>query len=206
MEKQKINTNMKQIKCIIVSCFAIICVALFGSVFTSCSNDDDLLLASGCQSLINSTPSDYVSVEFVKLDSTQTMSTRGITAYLDMVTATSWGVFPELSQASGVGQTLSPGTYAVKFSRKLFAPYSVKVRTYYTGTSVNCKSYGWNYLFASDNTQISMTTPLLREGQAIYDKEIIITGSQYTVFVLQVIVEGNYVVQYYDDEVSWQII
>ena len=40
---------MKQIKCIIVSCFAIICVALFGSVFTSCSNDDDLLLAGDTQ-------------------------------------------------------------------------------------------------------------------------------------------------------------
>ncbi len=31
---------MKQIKSIIVSCFAIICVALFGSVFTSCSNEE----------------------------------------------------------------------------------------------------------------------------------------------------------------------
>lgn len=40
---------MKQIKSIIVSCFAIICVALFGSVFTSCSNDDDLLLAGDSQ-------------------------------------------------------------------------------------------------------------------------------------------------------------
>lgn len=40
---------MKQIKSIIVSCFAIICVALLGSVFTSCSNDDDLLLAGDSQ-------------------------------------------------------------------------------------------------------------------------------------------------------------
>ncbi|MBQ7617094.1 hypothetical protein IJS64_03895 [bacterium] len=40
---------MKQIKSIIVSCFAIICVALFGSVFTSCNNDDDLLLAGDSQ-------------------------------------------------------------------------------------------------------------------------------------------------------------
>lgn len=40
---------MKQINSIIVSCFAIICVALFGSVFTSCSNDDDLLLAGDSQ-------------------------------------------------------------------------------------------------------------------------------------------------------------
>ena len=40
---------MKQIKSIIVSCFAIICVARFGSVFTSCNNDDDLLLAGDSQ-------------------------------------------------------------------------------------------------------------------------------------------------------------
>ncbi len=49
MEKQKTNINMKEFKLFILSCFAIICVALFGSVLTSCSNDDDLLLAGDTQ-------------------------------------------------------------------------------------------------------------------------------------------------------------
>ena len=40
---------MKEFKLFILSCFAIICVALFGSVFTSCSNDDDLFLADDSQ-------------------------------------------------------------------------------------------------------------------------------------------------------------
>ena len=189
---------MKQIKCIIVSCFAIICVALFGSVFTSCSNDDDLLLASGYQPLINSTPSDYVSVEFVKLDSTQIASTRGVMAALDKVNTGSWGGYTPLGQATGTGAPLSPGTYAVKFTRKFGAPNSVTVRTYACGAQIGCKSYAWNYLFASDNTQIFMTTPVLREDLAIYDYETTITGSQYAVFILQIINQKKYFVEYFN--------
>jgi len=49
LEKTKINTDMKQIKCIIVSFFAITCVVLSGSVFASCSSNDDLLLTDDSQ-------------------------------------------------------------------------------------------------------------------------------------------------------------
>ena len=52
---------MKEFKLFILSCFAIICVALFGSVFTSCSNDDDLLLAGDTQTeLVSSLAQDSV--------------------------------------------------------------------------------------------------------------------------------------------------
>lgn len=61
MEKQKTNINMKEFKLFILSCFAVICVALFGSVFTSCSNDDDLLLAGDTQTeLVSSLAQDSV--------------------------------------------------------------------------------------------------------------------------------------------------
>lgn len=61
MEKQKTNINMKEFKLFILSCFAIICVALFGSVFASCSNDDDLLLVGDSQTeLVSSFAQDSV--------------------------------------------------------------------------------------------------------------------------------------------------
>ena len=73
---------MKEFKLFILSCFAVICVALFGSVFTSCSNDDDLLLAGDTQTgLVSSLAQDSVVGK-----------TRSILDYNSVETSEGWSL------------------------------------------------------------------------------------------------------------------
>ena len=84
---------MKEFKLFILSCFAIICVALFGSVFTSCSNDDDLFLADDSQTgMVSSLAQDSVVGK-----------TRSILDYNSVETSEGWSLNSNLDMGSNYG-------------------------------------------------------------------------------------------------------
>ncbi len=132
---------MKQIKCIFVSCFAIICVALFGSVFASCSNDDDLLLAGDSQT---------EQVSPLVQDSLKAV-TRGMMGYYYFPTWMADGAgdredFPIPSNASSITivatkNTTSVGQPYLRYSWDNFTSYNVLYLSSSPGVASNVTIY-----------------------------------------------------------------
>lgn len=121
---------MKKFKLFIVSVIAIVCLVVSGGVFTSCSNDDDLLLAGDSQT--------------EQVSSLAQDSVRGITRGTASNGAFSWTYFPNSSQnysTSSVGDN-KPGYGGIYIGGLLNATLiensgNFYVRLTFNGGSIN---------------------------------------------------------------------